>query len=94
MDIGERRKPQNGSLELQMKFGDMHLRMSTLPTIQNESLVIRIHLQTSVQPLSELSLFPSSAKTLLSFLYHSHGLIVFLQAQQVQEKKRPRCIRC
>ena len=77
MDIGERRKPQNGSLELQMKFGDMHLRMSTLPTIQNESLVIRIHLQTSVQPLSELSLFPSSAKTLLSFLYHSHGLIVF-----------------
>ncbi|MFD3447743.1 competence type IV pilus ATPase ComGA [Microbacteriaceae bacterium 4G12] len=77
MDIGEKRKPQNGSLELKMDYGTMNLRLSTLPTLNSESLVIRVHLQTIVQPLSQLCLFPSSAKTLLSFLYHSHGLIIF-----------------
>lgn len=77
MDIGERRKPQNGSLYLQIDGQEVHLRLSTLPTVYQESLVIRLHLQASVQPLSHLSLFPSSAKTLLSFLHHSHGLLVF-----------------
>ncbi|MFX3624894.1 MAG: competence type IV pilus ATPase ComGA [Ectobacillus sp.] len=77
MDIGEKRKPQNGFLEMKTDYGQMNLRLSTLPTINSESLVIRIHLQTSVQPLSQLSLFPSSSKVLLSFLHHSHGLIIF-----------------
>jgi competence protein ComGA len=77
MDIGEKRKPQNGALVLETAHGLMSLRMSTLPTINSESLVIRIHPQNKVQPLSQLSLFPSSAKTLLSFMNHSHGLIIF-----------------
>ncbi|MGG0758567.1 competence type IV pilus ATPase ComGA [Bacillus paramycoides] len=77
MDIGERRKPQSGSLYLQIDGQEVYLRLSTLPTVYQESLVIRLHLQASVQPLSHLSLFPSSAKKLLSFLHHSHGLLVF-----------------
>ncbi|WP_028399191.1 competence type IV pilus ATPase ComGA [Ectobacillus panaciterrae] len=77
MDIGEKRKPQNGALEIQAEYAHLHLRLSTLPTMNNESLVIRIHFQTMVQPLSQLALFPSSAKALLSFLHHSHGLIIF-----------------
>ncbi|MGE6399075.1 competence type IV pilus ATPase ComGA [Bacillus cereus] len=77
MDIGERRKPQNGSLYLQIDGSEVYLRLSTLPTVYQESLVIRLHLQSSVQPLSHLSLFPSTAKKLLSFLKHSHGLLVF-----------------
>ena len=67
MDIGERRKPQNGSLYLQMDGQEVYLRLSTLPTVYQESLVIRLHLQASIQPLSHLSLFPSTAKKLLSF---------------------------
>ncbi|CAG9612798.1 ComG operon protein 1 [Bacillus rhizoplanae] len=77
MDIGERRKPQNGSLQMKVNEEEVYLRLSTLPTIHHESLVIRMHLQTAVPNLSHLSLFPSSAKTLLSFLHHSHGLIIF-----------------
>ncbi|AIY78314.1 type II/IV secretion system family protein [Bacillus cereus] len=77
MDIGERRKPQNGSLYLQMDGQEVYLRLSTLPTVYQESLVIRLHLQASIQPLSHLSLFPSTAKKLLSFLHYSHGLLVF-----------------
>ncbi|MBO9129664.1 competence type IV pilus ATPase ComGA [Bacillus sp. 165] len=77
MDIGEKRKPQNGALVLDASNRSVSLRMSTLPTINNESLVIRIHPQSETQPLSQLSLFPSSAKTLLSFINHSHGLVIF-----------------
>ena len=67
MDIGERRKPQNGSLYIQIDGQEVYLRLSTLPTVYQESLVIRLHLQASIQPLSHLSLFPSTAKKLLSF---------------------------
>ena len=65
MDIGEKRKPQNGSLYLQIDGQEVYLRLSTLPTVYQESLVIRLHLQASVQPLSHLSLFPSTAKLLV-----------------------------
>ncbi len=77
MDIGEKRKPQNGSLYLQIDGQEVYLRLSTLPTVYQESLVIRLHLQASVQPLSHLSLFPSTAAKLLSFLRYSQGLLVF-----------------
>ncbi|WP_416827215.1 competence type IV pilus ATPase ComGA [Ectobacillus polymachus] len=77
MDIGEKRKPQNGALEIEMGDSFIGLRLSTLPTLNEESLVIRIHPQVNVPPLSQLSLFPNSAKTLVSFLKHSHGLIIF-----------------
>ena len=55
---------------------EVYLRLSTLPTVYQESLVIRLHLQASIQPLSHLSLFPSTAKKLLSFTLF-HGLLVF-----------------
>ncbi|MEC1261159.1 competence type IV pilus ATPase ComGA [Bacillus swezeyi] len=77
MDIGERRQPQSGALTLHVKNRPVHLRMSTLPTIHEESLVIRILSQTSTQPLAKLSLFPSATAKLLSFLKHSHGLMIF-----------------
>ncbi|UOY93996.1 GspE/PulE family protein [Ectobacillus sp. JY-23] len=77
MDIGEKRKPQNGALEVNTHYANLHLRLSTLPTLNQESLVIRVHLQTATKPLSHLSLFPNSAKKLLSLLHYSHGLIVF-----------------
>ena len=76
MDIGEKRKPQNGSLYLQIDGQEVYLRLSTLPTVYQESLVIRLHLQASVQPLSHLSLFPSTAKNYSRFTLFT-GLLVF-----------------
>lgn len=81
MDIGERRKPQNGSLYLQIDGQEVYLRLSTLPTVYRESLVIRLHLQASVQPLSHLSLFPSTAEKLLSF-YVIHMVYSYLLDRQ------------
>lgn len=77
MDIGEKRRPQTGSLVLSVKQKRLNLRLSTLPTSNEESLVIRLLPQDESYPLSELSLFPNSTKTLLSFMMHSHGLIIF-----------------
>lgn len=92
MDIGERRKPQNGSLYLQIDGQEVHLRLSTLPTVYLESLVIRLHLQASIQPLSHLSLFPSSAKKLLSFLHHSHGLLIFTGYNWIWKNNNNVCV--
>ncbi|MFG3445117.1 competence type IV pilus ATPase ComGA [Bacillus velezensis] len=77
MDIGERRKPQNGSLSLPLPTETVHLRMSTLPTMNDESLVIRLLPKRQIPPLDKLSLFRGAGAALLSFLKHSHGLLLF-----------------
>lgn len=77
MDIGEKRKPQNGSLTFTFPEEKVHLRLSTLPTTHAESLVIRLHLPEQHFPLSQLSLFPNTTKKLLALLNHSHGLVLF-----------------
>jgi competence protein ComGA len=77
MDIGEKRKPQSGSLAVTIDDAPVSLRFSTLPTVFDESLVIRVLLQNHVTPLHQLSLFPSTTRKLISLLKHSHGLIIF-----------------
>ncbi|ALC81611.1 MULTISPECIES: competence type IV pilus ATPase ComGA [Bacillus] len=77
MDIGERRKPQNGSLSVKREDASVHLRLSTLPTVYDESLVIRVLPQERIPPLNKLSLFSSSTAKILSLLNHSHGLFLF-----------------
>jgi competence protein ComGA len=77
MDIGERRRPQNGAMEIEQEGASISLRLSTLPTLHDESLVIRLLPQDSFLPLSQHSLFQDATKTLLSFLDHSHGLVLF-----------------
>ena len=78
MDIGERRKPQNGAMKLLLNEQTIHLRLSTLPTVySNESLVIRPLPNQSVLPLKYVSLFPTTTTKLLTWMKHSHGLILF-----------------
>lgn len=42
MSIDEKRMPQDGRIRLKIQSGDIHLRVSSLPTLHGESLVIRI----------------------------------------------------
>jgi len=42
MDITERRLPQDGRAKLQVADRRFHLRMSTLPTVHGENLVVRL----------------------------------------------------
>lgn len=77
MDIGERRKPQSGAVTVSIEDKQIPIRLSTLPTIFEESLVIRILSFEKLPQASRISLFPSATKKLLSFFYHSHGLMIF-----------------
>ena len=42
ISIAEKRIPQDGRIRLKMSSGDIHLRVSSLPTLHGESLVMRI----------------------------------------------------
>lgn len=76
MDIGEKRKPQNGSLALQFNGKTINIRLSTLPTPHNESLVLRLLPQDDDNSFENLFLFKNSAKPLLSYMKQEQGLII------------------
>jgi competence protein ComGA len=76
MDIGERRRPQNSSVEIYLKDSLYSLRLSTFPMTFSETLVVRMHRQQTPEPLSRLTLFPSQANLLNSFANLPHGLIL------------------
>jgi competence protein ComGA len=77
MDIGERRRPQNGAFICEINGELLGLRLSTLPSNSRESLVIRLLPQQEQIPFHQLSLFPLMTRKLLALLKHAHGLIIF-----------------
>ncbi|RBW70575.1 competence type IV pilus ATPase ComGA [Bacillus taeanensis] len=76
MNIGEKRRPQTGSLVLMLENQLINLRLSTLPTPYLESLTLRILPQNAHHSLSTLSLFPTSAQKLNAIAQKPHGLIL------------------
>ncbi|MFC0561935.1 competence type IV pilus ATPase ComGA [Halalkalibacter alkalisediminis] len=74
MDIGERRKPQSSSMTHMKQADTFSLRFSTLPTKNNESLVIRILPHYSSKTLSSLSILQKNSKILYDVSSMSHGL--------------------
>ncbi|OAK75341.1 competence type IV pilus ATPase ComGA [Lederbergia galactosidilytica] len=78
MDIGEKRKPQSGSLQSYFSGILTSLRISTLPTAKaKESIVIRILHHKKILSQQKLSLFPNSMRMLQSFMKQAHGLVLF-----------------
>ncbi|WP_342488438.1 competence type IV pilus ATPase ComGA [Cytobacillus sp. FSL W7-1323] len=76
MDIGEKRKPQNGAYSTDIEGYEIGLRFSTLPSQYNESLVIRILPQSSHISSHNVSLFPTMSRKILAMLKHAHGMII------------------
>jgi len=77
MDIAERRLPQEGNARLERGDKRVDLRLSILPTIAGESVVIRI-LDESVglRPLSGLGLPTTITERLQGALSRPHGLLL------------------
>lgn len=77
MDIAEKRVPQDGRLEIELEQGVVDLRISTLPTMQGEKVVIRI-LDKSCNLLSVESLGMTAENySLFKQLYSlPHGLVL------------------
>jgi competence protein ComGA len=76
MDIGEKRRPQNGSYSIVVDHQQIGLRLSTLPGNKKESLVIRLLPEHQSNPSYQVSLFPYMTNKLLALLKHAHGLII------------------
>lgn len=77
MDIGEIRKPQNGTIAHYGLEGNYSLRLSTLPLNLIESLAIRILPQEESLELEQLFLFPGQLKKIKSWMRNQAGLILF-----------------
>lgn len=76
MDITEKRLPQDGRAVLREKGRRFHLRLSTIPTVHGESLVVRLLDQTMPgQDFGELGLAPPQAEALQQALGGPAGII-------------------
>src|SRR5690625_7799930 len=76
MDIGEIRKPQNGTITHHGRHGTYSLRLSTLPLNHYESLAIRVLPQEENDTIENLFLFPRQINILKSWTKHRAGLIL------------------
>ncbi|MFD2045994.1 competence type IV pilus ATPase ComGA [Ornithinibacillus salinisoli] len=76
MDIGEIRKPQDGSITHHFGTKKIALRLSTLPVNQTESLAIRILPQEENLPIERLFLFPDQLTVLKQWITNPAGLIL------------------
>ena len=76
MDITEKRLPQDGRATLRDGAKRFHLRLSTLPTVHGESLVIRLLDQSMpAQTFDRLGFLPEQATALDAALHGPAGLI-------------------
>ncbi len=79
MDIAERRKPQDGSLETYIGGKRLKLRLATTSGPYGESMVVRL-LEVSQKPrdLEELGFTDKQARTLYGFAERPHGMILIV----------------
>ena len=77
MDIAERRKPQDGRTRILLGGESYDLRVSTLPTADGETVVIRILAQQRAQvSLEDLGFSPRTLATFVELLRRPQGLIL------------------
>jgi len=77
LDIAERMKPQDGSVEAMISKRKFKLRLATTSTPNGESLIIRI-LEPSAKPkdLGELGMTDAQVKTMKDFSTRRYGLLL------------------
>jgi general secretion pathway protein E len=78
LNIAERRLPQDGRIKLKVLGKDIDLRVSTLPTLYGESVVLRIldKSNTSLYDIRRLGFPEDSLRTFDSLIRHPHGIFL------------------
>jgi general secretion pathway protein E len=77
MNIAERRLPQDGRIRLRVAGKNIDLRVSTIPTMHGESIVMRILDRGSIRLNLEDLGFPSATQHTFEKLIHKpHGIIL------------------
>ncbi|MFQ5898519.1 MAG: type IV-A pilus assembly ATPase PilB [Candidatus Methylomirabilia bacterium] len=77
LDIAERRLPQDGRIKLRYSTREIDLRVSTLPTIFGEKVVMRILDKEALQlDLSQLGFDPPSLEAFTKAIHNPYGMIM------------------
>ncbi len=78
LNIAERRLPQDGRIKLKVLGKDIDLRVSTLPTLYGESVVLRIldKSNTSLYDIRRLGFPEDSLRTFESLIRRPHGIFL------------------
>ena len=78
LKIDERRAPQDGRFKVNVGSGEYALRVSTLPIVEGEKVVMRIlNESTKASTLEELGFWGTSLELLEAALTRPHGLVLF-----------------
>jgi len=77
MDIAERYTPQDGHIRLRISDRELDFRVSTIPTVHGESVVMRILDKTNVLiQIDDLGFYPDIKKQFERILNRSYGIIL------------------
>ena len=77
LDIAERRKPQDGSMEVKIDGRAFILRLATTCTPAGESLILRLlEPYAKAKPLEELGMSKQQVQHMIDFAHRNHGLVV------------------
>lgn len=77
LDIAEKRAPQDGRIEFRDKGRNVDLRVSTLPTVFGEKIVLRIFDRAKTLPkLTELGFGPEILKQYQAVAGRPHGMLL------------------
>jgi general secretion pathway protein E len=77
LDIAERRLPQDGRLKLAVRGQDVDFRVSTVPSLHGETVVLRILDRSAVElDFKKLGLAPAVIEKLRETLHVSNGILL------------------
>jgi type IV pilus assembly protein PilB len=77
LDIAERRLPQDGRMRVKVGGKDFDLRVSVLPTVHGEKIVLRVLDKTNLSAsIDKLGLDPETFKNFKTAIDAPHGLIL------------------
>lgn len=77
LDIAERRRPQDGRIRVRLEARELDLRVSTVPTMYGESVVLRL-LDRGGRPvgLGELGMPPGTLERMTQLTRRPHGMLL------------------
>jgi type IV pilus assembly protein PilB len=77
LDISEKRLPQDGRFKIHSKQEEIDIRVSTLPTVYGEKIVLRLlNHDKSLLQLDQLGFNPEFLSDLMSFLNSNSGMLL------------------
>jgi len=76
LDIAERRVPQDGRIKIKVNSRELDLRISVLPSVYGEHVVIRILPTEMLFSLEHLGLLPEDMEILQQIIKSPHGIIL------------------